>query len=211
MRRLVLLLALLPAPLAAQDPYVLAPGRVAGCYAVTLGPWTPAGAATAAHTPPRRFVLDTVAAPEAPAQNSLRVGSFPGDPAGPHRLAFWSPLPLRADSLRIVWSTGSEGVELRLQVRGDTLRGRATALVDAPGQARSTPTARAVARRITPCDLSAESPAVVTAPPGPAPREPADSVRPEIRPAAPDRSEQVVGYTLGGVLLWMLLHITGIL
>ncbi|HEV2149558.1 MAG TPA: hypothetical protein VGR37_19310, partial [Longimicrobiaceae bacterium] len=97
-----LLLALLPAGLAAQQPAATAPRPVAGCYTLDLGPWSPALRASPVHTLPARVVLDTAAA--AGARGSFRVLAASGV-ADTHETALWSPLPFKPDSLRIRWVT----------------------------------------------------------------------------------------------------------
>ncbi|HEX8274834.1 MAG TPA: hypothetical protein VF615_19530 [Longimicrobiaceae bacterium] len=234
-------LALLPAALAAQQPAPNAPRSLAGCWALTPGPWTPALAASAAHTLPSRIALDTVAAEETTLRGSLRVRAVGGTAGTARHVASWSPLPFRRDSLRIRWSTVGAGVDARLRVvRSGELRGRATAFtVDAPGGAA---TATLVARRVADC--AAPPPPVAAAPPAAAPaaaegvtvvpgleargtrrgRDP--DTRPERprtppvaepeglpRPPAPPigRAEEVAGYVVGGAILWLLVHLAGVL
>lgn len=236
------LLALLPAALAAQQPAPNAPRSLAGCWALTPGPWTPALPSSAAHTLPSRIALDTVAAEENTLRGSLRVRAVGGTAGTARHVASWSPLPFRRDSLRIRWSTVGAGVDARLRVvRSGELRGRATAFtVDAPGGAA---TATLVARRVADCATPSPTPAapVAVAPPAPAAAEGvtvpgleargtqtgrAPDTRPERprtppvaepeglprRPAPPiGRAEEVGGYVVGGAILWLLVHLAGIL
>ncbi len=233
------LLVLLPAALAAQQPAPNAPASVAGCWALTLGPWTPAIAASAAHTLPSRIALDTAAAEETTLRGSLRVRAVGGTAGTARHVASWSPLPARRDSLRIRWSTVGAGVDARLRARANELRGRATAFsVDAPGGAATAPM---VARRVADC---AEPPPASVPAPSAAPavaegatvvpgleargREAArvPDTRPERprtpevagpenlpRPPAPPigRAEEAAGWVVGAAIVWVLVHLAGIL
>ena len=120
-------------PLAAQpSDHVATLRRLAGCYQLTLGPWSRPGlapAVAAAQTPPARFRLDTVAVSRPSAggyavepMELLEGQGFRGRPAK------WSPVG--RDSVAIAWSTGFVGVALRLAVRGESLIGRARVFDD---------------------------------------------------------------------------------
>lgn len=230
-------LVLLPAALAAQQPAPNAPRSVAGCWALTLGPWSPALPASPAHTLPSRVALDTVAAEETTLRGSLRVRPVGGTAGTARHVASWSPLPFRRDSLRIRWSTVGAGVDARLRARAGELRGRATAFtMDAPGGAA---TATLVARRVADC---AAPPQTAVRTPAPAAVEGATAVpgleargreatrspdtraeRPRSpgvaepeglpRPPAPPirRTEEIAGYAVGAAILWMVVHLAGIL
>ncbi len=234
------ILVLLPAALAAQQP-ANAPRTVAGCWTLTLGPWSPAIPASAAHTLPSRIALDTVPAEATTLRGSLRVRAVGGTAGTARHVASWSPLPSRRDSLRIRWSTVGAGVDARLRARAGELRGRATAFsVDAPGGAA---TATLVARRVTAgCAAPPPSEARTAAAPAPAAAEgvtvvpgleargreatrdpdtrPERPRTPEVaepeglpRPPAPPigRTEEVAGYVVGAAILWVLVHLAGIL
>lgn len=213
MRRTALpLLLLLPAVLSAQEPPPGPSAAAAGCWALALGPWSPAAALSPAYSPPPRMVLDTVRAPELPWEEALQVRPMPGVPPTRHDVAYW--MPVGSDSVRVVWSTGFDGVALHLAVRGDTLRGRAVEFSDARDPEQPGPTAAAAAVRIS-CAPAAEAPATPVAPAEPQVAAPAEPV-PEEGPApgeAPPRgsAEEVAGWTIGGVMLWMLAHLVGIL
>jgi hypothetical protein len=234
------LLALLPAALAAQQPPANAPRSVAGCWTLTLGPWSPAIPASPAHTLPSRIALDTVPAEETTLRGSLRVRPVGGTAGTARHVASWSPLPFRRDSLRIRWSTVGAGVDARLRARAGELRGRATAFtVDAPGGAA---TATLVARRVADCaappTVAARTPAApapaavegVTVVPGLEARGRPDTRAPDTRPERPRtpavagpedlprppappirRSEEIAGYVVGAAIVWVLVHLTGIL
>jgi hypothetical protein len=212
----LLTLVLLPAALAAQRP--LSPRAVAGCYALVLDPWTPALPDTRYPTPPARIVLDTL---PAEGRGAFRVRPAPGTPPGPHGSASWAPLPASSDSLRILWSTGARGVEVRLRAAGGTLRGRAVAFTDeAPLRA----SAGAVARRLEGCTGALAAGGTPTPIEGVEVRGKATERRPDLAPAAPadppavqrvplpvTRTEEIAAWTLGGLVAWILLHFTGIL
>ncbi|MET0395258.1 MAG: hypothetical protein ABW277_00395 [Longimicrobiaceae bacterium] len=234
-------LVLLPAVLAAQQPAPNAPASVAGCWALTLGPWTPAIAASAAHTLPSRIALDTVAAEETMLRGSLRVRAVGGTAGTARHVASWAPLPARRDSLRIRWSTVGAGVDARLRARANELRGRATAFsVDAPGGAATAPLlARRVADCAAPPPASAPAPAAapgpivgegVTTVPGLEARGREAARTPDTRPERPrtpevaepenlplppappiGRAEEAAGWVVGAAIVWVIVHLAGIL
>lgn len=122
---------------------------IAGCYETRMGPWSgplPATGSTAAHTPPARFQLDTVAVRSLGGRFAVqpsRLVDFARLPAA------WKPLG--GDSVSIVWSTGFIGVGIRLAVEGDSLVGRALTFHDAHTLGEpADPVASVVARRV-PC------------------------------------------------------------
>src|SRR6476646_9761920 len=144
------LIAVIGSPVAArgQDVTLAMIRDRAGCYALTLGPWSrpllaAEGGATA-RTPPSRFRLDTVVVQTRPSRR------FAVQPAGllPSRLAAsWALTP--NDSMSMVSSTGFVGVILRLAIHGDSLVGIATAFQDAhtPGELPA-PSASVIATRV---------------------------------------------------------------
>ncbi|MFO7894488.1 MAG: hypothetical protein R6U63_12200 [Longimicrobiales bacterium] len=131
---------------------------VAGCYRLELGEWSPprGEGETAYPTPPERFELTAVRAPNDP--EGVRAEGTPvmemsrlllrsvidadplgiGGPPG----AYWAPLG--PDSLRLVWSNGFVGVALEVAVRGDTLQGVARGSSDVSAPPLPTAPARAV-------------------------------------------------------------------
>jgi hypothetical protein len=129
-----------PGVLGAQQP---SPGQVTGCYVLELGPWQPPLVEANAdfHTPPPQFRLraDTIDAIRSRAEPPIRHAHVRG-----FARAWWEPLP--RDSVRIVWSDGFTGAEMRVRLAGDSLVGRVAARTDdvVPGPA---PRAQAVARR----------------------------------------------------------------
>jgi len=211
-----------------------------GAGALTLGPWTPALPASPAHTLPSRIALDTVAAEETTLRGSLRVRPVGGTAGTARHVASWSPLPFRRDSLRIRWSTVGAGVDARLRARAGELRGRATAFtVDAPGgAATATLVARRVADCAAPPPpagrtAAAPAPTAVegaTTVPGLEARGRPDTRAPDTRPERPHtpavaepedlprapappigRTEEIAGYAVGAAIVWLLVHLAGIL
>ncbi len=133
--------------LAAQSAAQPTVAAVAGCYALTMGPWEQQSA-KAAGSPqilPPVIRLDTALAaqvrgwrqlgPTPPYFAQSRPGISPAWRVGP------------TDSVEAFWSTGFVGTRLRLAVRGDTLVGGAQAFTDARGGAPD-PTASARAVRV---------------------------------------------------------------
>lgn len=211
---LPVILVLLPAQLAAQGT-PSSPRAVAGCYALSVGSWSPAPAPEPAVRIPPRIVLDTVRV----VGTAFRARPAPGPEGGAYTPGIWAPLGA-GDSLRIAWPAGGGGVEARLRVEGGTLRGRAAPL----GGTAASPTAEVTARRVEPCPVSTATEiagleargASASRPPETGTATPADT--PSVRAAAvpaeqrpPGRAERIAGWTLAGVLAWMLGHLVGIL
>jgi hypothetical protein len=95
----------------------------------------PLGPDTALLAVPALVSLDTAAA-TAPgaAPGALRLSPAPGAAGSVHAVTTWSVIPGRAgtapDSVRLLWSTGSSGVEARLARAGTGLRGVASTFWD---------------------------------------------------------------------------------
>ena len=144
---------LAPAPAQAQDTRQ----RFVGCYTIQLGPWTPdIGGAAAMHTPPARFRLFADTGGRWGGPDWLRAS-----PAILHRYeggrgsASWTASD--SSSIRIVWSDGFTGAELRLfeyawgPERVTQFWGVVMAFSDARVPALQTPKAAVAALRV-PCD-----------------------------------------------------------
>jgi hypothetical protein len=123
-------------------------GKVAGCYNLRLGAWSPKLDAPytdmRAFTPPSRVVLDTVVADE-PMAYGFAVRPASGVAPSVHRYAYWTPLT--SDSLRIVWSDGTAGIDLRAKRVRDGLRGTATTFTDDERRAVQRTVVRATRQR----------------------------------------------------------------
>ena len=141
------------------------PQRVAGCYVLRVGEWRPAPAAgTFTAAVPSRVALDAVGADvpvAAPGELALvvreRVPAASRDGAredsrdaavATARYAYWTPIG--ADSVRVVWSDGTAGVELRARLARRELRGTAATFSD--DERRPIRRAPVVARRQS-CDV----------------------------------------------------------
>ena len=100
------------------------------CYELQLGSWTPLKEPI--HVPPRVIRLDSGQlwipglagrpAPDIPSINAARARG-----GGRDVFQWWRRV--EPDSLEILWSSGYEGTRLLLQVRGDSVSGRAVAFV----------------------------------------------------------------------------------
>ena len=138
---------MLAAPPATAQGASGAPERIAGCYAVELGPWSgsfPSGS-PASHQPPPNIRLDT----------ARFTGRFS---AGAAYLQLEPPIAIpgrqrmslgrwrvAGDSVFLLWSDGFSGVSLSLGLRADSLRGVAYPLYDVIGPVQ--PTASVLIRR----------------------------------------------------------------
>jgi len=131
-------------PGAAQDTPA---ERIAGCYTLTLGPWSPAlGPDSAYYAVPRAVRLDTAASAASaygpgrrlsPNIQYPRLAAFPGTPR-------WE---IRDGGVVLTWSNGFTPTIISLHVRDSVLVGTATALSDAhsigePPRPRAVVTAR---------------------------------------------------------------------
>lgn len=125
---------LLPAhTLAAQSAARPTVAAVAGCYALTLGPWQREGTngATNWQTLPGVIRLDTALAPRMPGWRTLRATPSHSRESGPGLGPAWRVGP--TDSVQAFWSDGFVGTRLTLGARGDTLVGVAKGFTDQLG------------------------------------------------------------------------------
>jgi hypothetical protein len=103
--------------------------HVAGCYQLTLGEWSRPLDNVPTIIPPQQLQLDTAVLPHLLPRDTLwsvRPSMIPSR----GRLPTSSWRYVGSDSVAIVWSTGFTGVQLRLGIFGDTLRGEAIAFDD---------------------------------------------------------------------------------
>lgn len=138
-------LLLLVSNLAAQSAPRPTVATVAGCYAVTLGPWQRQGTngATNWQTLPGVIRLDTALAARVPGWRTVGAAPSHSRESGPGLGPAWRVGP--TDSVQAFWSDGFIGTRLTLGVRGDTLVGGAQAFTDQRGGPPDpTATARAV-------------------------------------------------------------------
>jgi hypothetical protein len=147
------LLVVIAYPVSAQSASTSRYTSVAGCYVLTLGPWSgpfpsnmPEG-----HKPPRVFRL-SVAGSDTAGDGKIHTTVTPNPPVfGKFRPAWGLRAP---DSVRVSWSTGFVGVILDLVGNGDTLRGRARAFTDLELPEIVQPSAPAMAvRTVCPASL----------------------------------------------------------
>jgi len=141
------------APLHAQNPAAMSLGSVAGCYALTLGPWSPPTPSGSANRDPEPavFWLDTSRAFVGGGMYRVRSNSELLASQGRNFPPAWRLR--KPDSLIMSWSTGFTGVDYAFGVRGDSLIGTARAFTDVMSRPR--PSASAVAIRVTcPPDLA---------------------------------------------------------
>jgi hypothetical protein len=133
--------------LTAQLPATAAPRAFAGCYELTLGPWTGSlGVDAASYAVPPYVQLDTLPAarigwqlrPDIAFPNGNR---FPGTPR-------WT---VKGDSVQLLWSNGYTPTVISLVRDVDgTLRGQALALTDSHVEGEPPrPQALVTARRMT--------------------------------------------------------------
>lgn len=97
--------------------------KLAGCYRLTIGEWSgplPQVMVPGALTPPPAFTLDTAFIDRTP------PGLFAAEPEKLSPLArvpaYWYLIGGR-NSFELTWTTGADGVKLRLVASGDTLKG----------------------------------------------------------------------------------------
>lgn len=108
----------------------LGPSRAASlggaCLDLQVPQWPEARQDSLAFLPPPRVRLHESAISSDPQYSVLT--EVPGSLPGIHRIAMWRVLS--ADTLELGWSTGFDGVMMRLRIASDTLTGRAESFHD---------------------------------------------------------------------------------
>ncbi len=79
-------------------------------------------------TPPSRIEVLPTKGAKGFESRGWRVVPAPGTTRSVHGFAYLTPL--KADSVRIAWSTGFSGLTLRLAIKGDSLGGQAETFWD---------------------------------------------------------------------------------
>jgi hypothetical protein len=106
------------------------------CYALRTGAWTPAAGQQlhVTHSPPPIVHLDTQRVGRDVDPVARRVTPhIPALSRGGFLAPSWTPVP--PDSLQLMWSSGYEGVVVRLRERGDSVDGAARTFTDYGAQA----------------------------------------------------------------------------
>jgi hypothetical protein len=109
------------------------PQRVAGCYVVNFGPWTPdlpIGRDSVFMYPPSRIQLHADTGTTLWEQGQWLVRPAPGVPRSVHRFSFFRVS--EPDTIEVLWSTGFSGLRMRLDA--DALTGHAASFWDFPRQ-----------------------------------------------------------------------------
>ena len=104
------------------------------CYALTLGPWTP-GTGLPPAAPPGRILLSPDTGTGGPSKGQRLVRPMPGSPEASYQGAWWTEVS--PSTLVLTWSTGSEGIIMRLVRSGDELTGTARTFGTAGGAEQS--------------------------------------------------------------------------
>ena len=125
------------------------PERMAGCFDVAVGSWTPAlalGIDSLSMAPPSRVKLETTRAPaffdpDAWRQLSVAPGALPSM----HRFAGWT---IEGDSIRLSWTTGFAGVGAVLAPTPEGAVGEARSFWDYTRERQTAP----LRLRRVPCD-----------------------------------------------------------
>ena len=136
--------------------------RAVGCYVIDVGEWDPARHEfeRSAQTPPSRIELLAERGTLAFENDQLLLRPVLGQRGGWGRdaMAYWRAAG--RDTLALVWTNGYIGVDMRLGLRGDSIRGEATTFTDAHIGDRETPRAPVGGTRVACRDTTA-----ATAPP----------------------------------------------
>ena len=121
-----------------------------GCYQLRLSEWSHPFQSDmpALHVPPEIVRFDTAEVSFPRTRSPVRYRIHPNVPAIEASRRPWDPgwMLSSLDSVRVNWTTGFAGVQLDLDVRGDSLFGLATARYDVAGL--PIPRARVVGWRI---------------------------------------------------------------
>lgn len=122
--------------------------RLPACYELKLGPWTPALAgARPFSTPPDTLQLFDEAPDRYPQPGWKRAGPpIRHAYSGGRERAVWRRLD--SASVRVIWSDGFTGAELRLYHGSDAHYGLVRAVSDARGPEATTPQATVVAKQV---------------------------------------------------------------
>ena len=107
----------------------------AGFYALALGVWD--GVADEVLPLPAVIELREELGSDALEQDRRLLRPFPDTDDRSYRWSFWEPI--EADSLRLVWSTGFTGIQMRVARRADGYAGRAESFLDYPGNTARAP------------------------------------------------------------------------
>jgi hypothetical protein len=105
--------------------------RVAGCYSVSMGRWRPwrwLGNDAVLFRPPAKIELKTDTGVAQFERGHRLVRPAPGALPSFHRFAYY--LPAGPDSVQIVFTTGFDGLTMRLQVSAAALVGSAETFTD---------------------------------------------------------------------------------
>ena len=130
-----------------QTPAIqLKPEDVHGCYEIALSEWKPdlrLGEDAKFITPPSRISLSMERGSRGFEAEGYLLRPAPGGQPSIHRSSFWKIDG--TDTITLVWTTGFSGLEMKLHLEGDTLKGQAGTFWDFP---RTRQKAEVVARRI---------------------------------------------------------------
>jgi hypothetical protein len=100
-----------------------------GCYDLLVGPWN--GVADEVLLLPPAIELRAELGTDVLERDRRLVRPFPDTGNRSYRWSWWEPI--EADSIRLIWSTGFTGIEMRLARRSDGYLGRAENFLDYPG------------------------------------------------------------------------------
>jgi hypothetical protein len=135
------------APIAPSQAHPSAMARLAGCYEVRLGSWSPSlaiGGDAVFMTPPAHIRLWRQLNPEWARDSAFAITPVAPSRDRAHKYGIYRIVS--HDSIAATFSNGLSGVVLELGVRRDSLVGRATSFWDFPRQPQSA-TAVLVRRR----------------------------------------------------------------
>jgi len=129
-----------------RESKFIKPEIIQGCHELGTLNWRPdlkLGEDAEFITPPRRIQILAEHGSKGFEQDGYLVRPAPGVHRSIHRASYWVPEGPKA--IEVVWTTGFSGLTMRLNLEGETLRGKATTFWDFP---RREQTAEVVAHKV---------------------------------------------------------------
>lgn len=131
----------LPSGFGNKPSKLISPEAVQGCYELGVLKWHPAwkGDDLVFITPPARIQILAEKGTKMFENGQYLVRPAPGFPASIHRASYWKPVG--AKTIEIIWTTGFSGLTMKLNLEGDTLKGKAETFWDFPRRGQTAPIA----------------------------------------------------------------------
>lgn len=128
-----------------KSSQLVKPEQVQGCYELGVLNWHPElkGEDAVFIAPPTRIQILAERGTNGREKGMYLVRPAPGVSPSIHRASFWRPVGPK--TIEIVWTTGLSGLSMKLNLQGDTLKGKAKTFWDFPRRGQ---TARILAPKV---------------------------------------------------------------